>query len=251
MQTVTQILNSFKAITLDEMDAVKLMDRVDTKFAFHANDLEKVLALLKQEYAVLEINGKRISAYKSLYFDKKDFDFYNDHHNNKDHRFKVRYRNYVDSALFFLEIKEKRKGRVKKTRIPVEKIEENLSHIEKQFIEENIPDASNLEPKLWSEYQRITLVNLQRNERLTIDTQLLFQWKDEIKKYDDIVIAELKQEKIDRRSPFFTIMKEYQIRPYSISKYCIGTIELHTEKKLKYNRFKSKLLKLKKLKNDY
>jgi len=246
-----QILEGFIPIHLDEMESVRLMDRVDTKFAFELDQLPEVLSALKQYYRVLEVQGKRISQYKSLYFDKKDFDFFNDHHNAKDHRFKVRYRNYVDSSLFFLEVKEKKRGRVSKMRIPVEKIEENLSLEEQAFIEESIREKVDLEPKLWSDYNRITLVNNEMTERLTLDTSLVFRWENETKTYNDIVIAELKQERVNRRSPFYKVMKTNHVRPYRLSKYCIGAIELHTKKKLKYNRFKSKLLKLKKLNNDH
>jgi hypothetical protein len=40
-------------------------------------------------------------------------------------------------------------------------------------------------------------------------------------------------------------MKINYIRPYRLSKCCIGAIELYKEKNIKYNRFKEKLLKLK------
>jgi hypothetical protein len=136
-------------------------------------------------------------------------------------------------------------------RIPVEKIEENLTLEEQAFIEESMHEKVDLEPKLWSDYNRITLVNNEMTERLTLDTSLVFRWENETKTYNDIVIAELKQEKVNRRSPFYSVMKNNQVRPYRLSKYCIGAIELHTKKKLKYNRFKSKLLKLKKLNNDH
>jgi hypothetical protein len=41
-------------------------------------------------------------------------------------------------------------------------------------------------------------------------------------------------------------MKENEIRPYSISKYCVGAVSLNPN--LKYNNFKEKLLLIDKLK---
>ena len=87
------------------------------------------------------------------------------------------------------------------------------------------------------------------NERLTFDINLEFKWEEEEKKFPSLVIAELKQERKNRNSPFYKLMRSKGIRPYRISKYCIGAIELYDTKKLKYNRFKKKLLKLKKINN--
>jgi hypothetical protein len=64
------------------------------------------------------------------------------------------------------------------------------------------------------------------------------------------MIAELKQEDLDRNSPFYVLMKKQQIRPYRLSKYCLGSIEIYGENQLKFNRFKKKLLHLKKIEND-
>ncbi|MEX2483616.1 MAG: polyphosphate polymerase domain-containing protein [Brumimicrobium sp.] len=227
------------------MDDARLMDRVDTKFAFHINELPEILSTLRDNYKVLEVNGKRISLYESLYFDKDAFDFYNDHHNNKKHRFKVRFRKYVDSDLYFLEVKEKYKGRMIKKRIPVRKFEHELSDTSKDFIQKYLPDNDNLEAKLWNKYNRITLVSNDKKERLTFDVDLEFEWEGENKDFPSLVISELKQEKRDRTSPFYKLMRSKGIRPYRISKYCIGAVELYNTKKIKYNRFKKKLLKLK------
>jgi signal recognition particle subunit SEC65 len=249
MEVLQHILRGFPIIKLEEMDRTKLMDRVDTKFAFHRDSLPEIIKELKEYFHVLEVEGKRISQYESLYFDKNAFDFYNDHHNNRNHRFKVRFRKYVDSGLNFLEVKEKRKGRMIKRRIPVKKFEHELSDSSKSFVEQLLSDEDKLEPKLWNQYQRITLVNKNLNERLTFDINLEFKWGKEEKKFPSLVIAELKQERKNRNSPFYKLMRSKRIRPYRISKYCIGAIELYDTKNLKYNRFKKKLLKLKKI-ND-
>ena len=60
----------------------------------------------------------------------------------------------------------------------------------------------------------------------------------------DWLVAELKQEKFNRQSAFFSLMKSRMIRPYRLSKYCIGAIELYGTDCIKYNRFKEKLIKL-------
>lgn len=250
MKKVEDLVQNFSPISLAEMDTVKLMNRVDTKFAFTQEDLIALLPQLQKHYQILEVDGIRIPTYKSLYFDDDNFTFYKDHHNGKNSRYKVRFRKYVESDLMFLEVKHKFKGRVKKKRIKVDDFEDHLSAHSLQFINKHVEDLGNVEAKMWNIYKRITLVNLKLEERLTLDINLQFNWKDEVKKFDDLVIAEIKQEKVNRNSPFFTVMKEMGIRPYRLSKYCIGTIELYSQKKIKYNRFKEKLLKLKKINNN-
>lgn len=250
MNNVDDLVQDFRPISLAEMDTVKLMNRVDTKFAFTRDELDLLLPKLKKYYQILEVDGIRIPTYKSLYFDDDNFSFYKDHHNGKNSRYKVRFRKYVESDLMFLEVKHKFKGRVKKKRIKVDDFEDKLSKDSINFIKKHVDNLGDVEAKMWNIYKRITLVNLEMEERLTLDINLKFNWGKEEKKFDDLVIAEIKQEKVNRNSPFFTVMKTMGIRPYRLSKYCIGTIELYSRKKIKYNRFKEKLLKLKKINNN-
>ena len=105
MNEISKITASFSPIKLAEMDNVKLMSRSDTKFAFKFSKLPELLNQMMPFYKVLEINGKFIHDYKSLYFDTDDRKFYLDHHNGRVNRNKVRFREYVGSDLTFLEIK--------------------------------------------------------------------------------------------------------------------------------------------------
>lgn len=248
-QQFVNILNTFEPITLGEMDSVKLMNRVDTKFAFSASDLKRLLPELIEGYKVFEIKDTRIPSYESLYFDDDDFTFFNDHHNGRMNRFKVRFRNYVESNLYFLEIKHKFKGRTDKERILVEGFPDLLTQKHTDFIHGTLQSKIDLIPCLWNSFNRITLVGKNINERLTLDFNIQFKWDNEIQDFNNLIIAELKQERTDRSSPFFEIMKKEGIRPYRLSKYCLGSIEVHGGDKLKYNKFKKKLLKLKKI-ND-
>ncbi|WP_337944151.1 MULTISPECIES: VTC domain-containing protein [unclassified Pseudoalteromonas] len=59
-------------------------------------------------------------------------------------------------------------------------------------------------------------------------------------------IAELKQSKKTKRSPFYKLMSKHHISPASFSKYCIGCALLYPER-LKVNRFKPVLARLKHL----
>ena len=63
----------------------------------------------------------------------------------------------------------------------------------------------------------------------------------------EIVIAEVKQERMSRSSDFMRIAKEMSILPMRLSKYCISTMTLHPN--IKQNRFKKKQLFINKLKH--
>lgn len=243
------ILTSYDPITLAEMDGVKLMDRTDTKYTFNINKLSYVLTQAKPFYKVLDVEGNRISRYKTLYYDTTDFDLYNQHHSGKLNRYKIRHRTYVESKLGFLEVKYKNnKGRTVKTRIKEKNIPELDNGKAFEFLEKTLPfNPQTLIPKLWINYSRITLVNKTSAERLTLDLFLEFEKDNQKQMMDYLVIAEVKQDS-KTPSPFIQIMKDEHIREGSISKYCFGVASVFNN--IKKNNFKSKILNIKKLK-DY
>ncbi len=238
-------LSVIRSISLNDMDNVKLMNRLDTKYIFNAEKLNIVLENLKKNYRVLEVDGRKISKYKTVYFDTSDFMFYIQHHNKKLNRNKVRFRKYVDTELSFLEIKKKNnKGRTIKNRINL--MENEFSNkVSKEFIYSLIGKDLILEKKHVNTFNRITLVNNLNNERVTIDTSLQFMSENQKVRLENLVIAEIKQNKKNRKSVFVNIMKDSRIRPYRISKYCLGSTFLFPE--LKKNRFKKKIKYIKKL----
>jgi hypothetical protein len=100
-------------------------------------------------------------------------------------------------------------------------------------------------PKLWVNYNRITLVNLEIGERVTIDTGLEFIDTEKNKiALNNLVIAEVKQNK-KNPSTFISAIKEFGIKPGSISKYCMAASYLNTQ--LKTNSFKLKLNQISKI----
>ena len=247
MSNLPQIITEFLPISLDEMDDVKLMSRTDTKFAFQANKMPLLLQKLLPFYRVLAIDGKLIHDYKSLYFDTDDRKFYLDHHNGRVNRNKIRFREYVGSKLAFLEIKLKNnKGKTIKKRMKVDGITSELSDKQQKYIEKIIGEPMQVSAKQWINFSRITFVHKTQKERLTIDVNLTFENENEKGDLKNIVIAEVKQERMSRSSDFMRIAKEMSILPIKISKYCISTLSLNPE--LKHNKFKEKLLFINKLK---
>jgi len=198
-------------------------------------------------YRVLSIDGDLIHDYKSLYYDTDNRKFYLDHHNGRVNRNKIRFREYVGSKLTFLEIKLKNnKGKTIKKRMKVDAISKDLSEKQQNYIEKIIGKPINVNAKQWINFSRITFVHKTQKERLTMDVNLTFENENEKGDLKNIVIAEVKQERMSRSSDFMRIAKEMSILPIKISKYCISTLSLNPE--LKHNKFKEKLLFINKLK---
>jgi hypothetical protein len=107
---------------------------------------------------------------------------------------------------------------------------------------------SDLQPVLWVDYTRLTLVNRTTAERLTLDLNLTFRNDKTRQSYGEVVVAEVKQESL-KHSFFLDLMRKYRLREGSISKYCLGIISLYDA--VKHNRFKLKLNHLRKLITHY
>ena len=246
MEYIKNILAGYDSISLKEMDAVKLMNRVDTKYMFHIDQLSEILNELQNDFRVLEINKTRLGRYETLYFDTEEYRLYLDHHNGKKNRFKIRKRRYLETGLSFFEIKRRNnKGRTLKERISQKESPEMISGKSAALLQEfTALSPEMIRPALWILFSRITLVNKQMTLRLTIDVGLHFRLGTKQKSYPELVIAELKQD-FTAKSPFSEIMHKYHIQDTSISKYCLGIISLNEH--IKHNNFKSKLFRLKKL----
>lgn len=244
---VNNILQTFSPVTLEEMmNSVKLMDRTDTKFLFRIEQLPSVLEKAMPLYHVLDINGIRASQYETLYFDTENHDLYMRHQCGKMNRYKVRQRKYVESNLYFFEVKFKNnKGRTIKERIKRKKFEFVIEGKTEKLLKEISPLRTEmLKPNLWVNYKRITLVNKHSKERITLDINLEYKKKNATKLLNKLVIAEVKQEKI-WHSPFIKILRKHGIREGGISKYCFGVIYMNEH--IRKNNFKPTLMKLNKL----
>ena len=153
-------LDSLNTISLKELDSLKLLNRVDTKFVFNIELLPIILNEVVSDYEVLEINSKKVFQYESLYFDTKEFDHYMAHHNGRPNRIKVRYRKYTDSGDVYFEIKRRVKdSRTDKHRIKLEEIHTTLNGAESKLMNSLNLSANHLEDKIWINYNRITCVS--------------------------------------------------------------------------------------------
>ena len=247
MKQYKDIVPLFTPISLDEMDNVKLMNRIDTKYLLNIKQLPNILKIAQKDYRIVEIKGARIMGYESLYFDTPDHEMYIKHHNRKLNRYKVRIRQYLDSHEFFLEIKFKNnKGRTKKKRITVDGIHALNQAESKDLLTRYSPYSfDQIAPVLFTAFERITLVNQQLRERITIDLNLDLHNESKKVQIPYLAIVEVKRESSSSIEGFGRILRDERVFPKRISKYCTGTNLIYPE--LKHNRFKPKIQYLKKL----
>lgn len=236
----------FKPIRLDEMTQVKLMNRTDTKYWFHFDQLQELLQLIKDDYFILKINGEAKLPYATTYYDTNANGMYGAHHNGKLNRYKVRRRSYVTSGISFLEIKFKsNKGRTIKSRVSTEFGEIEFTPEENEFLNQHIPfNCDNLSPSLINNFSRLTLVNKNFQERCTIDLNLGFKKDNKEVSLDNLVIVEIKAEGSPSKSPLARALRDQRIKTSGFSKYCVGRTV--TDASLKRNAFKSKIRSIEK-----
>ena len=237
---IVDILNGFCTISLENMKSVRLMNRIDTKYLTDIDTLYSIMSMAKDYYLVQSVESNLIANYSTCYFDTMNHDMYLQHHNGRAVRTKIRIRKYVDSDIMFLEIKKKNnKGRTDKNRIETDnwKLDDECKY---KFINDNTSyKVESLKPQLQNRFQRITLVNKDMSERLTIDTMINFHNVVTENDYDmgKLVVVEVKRGRFGF-SPIKSILNKYRVFQSGFSKYCIGSSL--TDNTLKQNRFKTK-----------
>jgi hypothetical protein len=235
----------FESVSLRELGAAALMDRVDTKFVMPALSVPEIVESLAGRYRVLEVESRRLSRYNTRYFDTADLRLYHAHHSGRARRCKVRVRTYVESEARFLEVKLRtNKGRTTKERVSL--AHDLLDPVERLAREEALSlaggvSARELRESLVVDYTRLTLVRNDSPERITLDLMLRFSRGGETREYPGAAIAEVKQA---RRvpSPFLDAVRERGMRQGSLSKYCLGIAAL--ERNARTNNFRSALRRL-------
>ena len=240
------LIEGFTPLSLQEMDSVRLMNRIDSKFLTDESTIAGILLDAQAlGYRALQTEDGKISSYDTLYFDTPGLKMFLDHHNRRLVRQKVRTRVYLGSGQTFLEIKRKNNhGRTKKKRIGIpgdEFRDFKADAVACGFLAAKSEyTADGIAPSLETVFRRITLVNPAMTERVTIDSGLAFKnlRTGRETSLGSGVVIEIKQ---DGRtiSPMKGILLDHRVKPVRVSKYCIGVTL--TDPDVKANRFKPKV----------
>lgn len=239
---------AFDSISLDEIQSVRLMNRVDTKFAINSSLLSEILPSLISGYRILSVDGVTLSSYRTVYLDTSEADMYLLHHNRRKVRQKVRLREYIESGLRWFEVKLKdNHGRMDKKRVALHSLQEFKTSESTHLLESVTPYSVNeLVPQLENSFRRITLVNKELTERVTIDMDIAFLnlTTGMSAALNGLVVVEVKQSGY-AQSKIINELANRHVRKLNLSKYCIGMAL--TNSKLKHNNFMKKFRSLRKI----
>jgi len=241
LKDINHIISEFTPVSLNEIEEVKLMSRIDRKYWFHISKLKQVLEQTLPDYFILEIEGQRLMDYQTTYYDTPDNSMYMKHHNGKMNRHKIRQRKYVSTDSSFLEVKLKTNKKVTiKNRVEATFEKSRFLPAEISFIRHETPySGENLIPVLFNKFKRLTLIHREKLDRCTIDISPVFWNEKNIINIYDLAIFELKRGNSLKASPIVAILRDLKIRQRGMSKYCTGRALLEPE--LKQNAFNPRL----------
>ncbi len=230
------ILTAAPGISLAEVEGAALLSRLDSKFIVHEAWLPELIGCVLSEgmHRVLEVQGERQSTYDNCFFDTAERLSFSDHTRGRMNRYKARIRRYRSNGLAFLEVKHKtvhgRTEKVRWLRTEAQAWDAPLDASEQSEFAKAFPYADQSQPVMWSAFERFTLVAPERAERFTVDTGLTFRSADgRTAGLPGCAIIEIKQARIDRRSPLFNALDGFRGqhpplgRSTRISKYVVGT----------------------------
>lgn len=248
---IRSLVEQLPPITLDEMKSIRLMKRTDTKFVTNIETLARLLTLCQGHYYAQRVGDDPVSPYTTLYFDDQErHTMFRRHQAGHRPRTKVRARTYINGGISFLEVKKKdNHGKTRKKRVQVSSIEAVIGGEGEEFLTEQTGYTwHDIVPTVRNFFNRITLVNYAKTERLTIDFDLRFtNYETGIEEsMGRAVIIELKR---DGRvpSPILPLLRQLRIHQNGFSKYCIGSVI--TNPGLRINNFKMKLHNIRKIVN--
>ena len=197
--------------------------RIESKFVMPAAAAEALLPALKDDYAVLPAGEALVAAYRSLYFDTTNLEFFHAHRRGRRVRHKVRIRHYPDRRVSFLEVKIRHgEGSTFKVRREREFGDNQLGPSDLAFVRGHCPAHQELVPQAWIDYRRITLLNARTAERVTIDLELHMSRGGRQRSLRDVAVVEVKQSRLDRDTAVMRALRSAGWRHGWVSKYCAG-----------------------------
>lgn len=228
------VLDRLEPVTLaDVVDGAALLDRRERKYALRHVELDAVLVAVGDDARVLEMEGRRRLAYRSVYLDTPELDSYLAAARGRPRRLKVRTRCYLDTGGCHLEVKRRdRDGRTRKERLAIDGHRAGaLPPAGWDFLarfDELRPVLDRMRPTLTTVYRRVTLLLPCDASRVTIDLDLVCADRDgHALAPRDLVLVEVKSP--GAATSFDRVLRVHGHRPITVSKYGTGMAALHPE----------------------
>ena len=206
-----------------------LQDRVDRKYLVDRDTAARLVQRLSGDVRALEVDGARVAAYSTVYFDSADLACHRAHLQGRRRRWKARTRRYLDGDLCRLELKTKGpRGRTIKDVVDVAAGQHGrLDASALAFLDERLAAAygtgldRDLAPALTVTYSRATLVGA--GERLTLDAGL-DAWTPDGRHVTALSPRAVLVESKAGSSPGLAdrVLRDLGVRETDVSKYCAG-----------------------------
>jgi hypothetical protein len=224
------VLDAFEAISLQTLDErAALLRRVDNKYAVPQEPFAELLQRLRGDHEVLEIDGRRASAYSTTYFETPNLRCFVDHVEDRVPRFKARSRLYEDTGECVFEVKLKRSAdETDKRQLDYDRndrrrlTDEARRCVESALAEAGLEPPEQLAAALTTSFHRVTFAAREGSERLTCDlgVKLVGPHDEAAEMHRDLVLLETKSE--SGESPADRALARMGITPISLSKYRVG-----------------------------
>jgi len=208
--------------------------RYDSKLIVNEKTALNFLAGLQNDWKIVTVDNKSEVQYETFYFDTPNFQFFKDHKQGRRKRFKIRIRTY-ETGDRYLELKLKTNiDETQKIRwpYPTDASLKDLNSDLLQIITQRLEpygyklNFNNLEYKLSTKYKRISLVNFQNYEKITLDSNLTVQKNNQIERIGSgYMILEVKSQKLSNTlRPTLNLLHQNRIR---LSKYGLAVPVLY------------------------
>jgi hypothetical protein len=231
---VDDLAEGFPPVALDDVIRLaSLQVRLDRKYVVPVDLVGELCADLGADFHALEMDGRRLFGYESVYFDTPDLETFRAHRQGRRRRFKLRTRTYTDSGDCLVEVKLKdRRGATVKHRLPHEiALRDRLDDRARAFVAAVLADSAvdpppDLHPVLRTTYRRATLVDLRAGVRITFDVDLQFGAAGRVEAGPPQVVVETKSAGSE---PAHRAFAQRGMRPVRLSKYCVGIALTHPD----------------------
>ena len=207
-------------------EQLRLLRRLDSKYALPRAQLPALLAGLADRFVVLTSAGQYAARYVTVYFDSDQQQLLHDHLRGRRPRHKLRVRHYLERRLSSLEIKSKTPGGRTDKQQRAHPFGSNILDAEARGWAALATGLQQpVHAQAWSSCQRITLLHTSAACRMTIDLNVSLGNRAQARTLQDRALVELKREQSRGDAALSQALHAAGARPVGLSKYVAAMMD--------------------------